>query len=69
MKRKSRPDKKGFKRVELYEFFGSEEVEYNDIDAFVGEYHKLKFLRRNRDGWFKLTPKGREHHQKLQEAK
>jgi len=65
----SRPDKKGFKAVEMFTHFGSEQVTWSDVTIYIQDVHKLGMLRKNRDGWYKLTPKGREHHQKLREVK
>lgn len=68
MKIKSRRDKKGFKKVECFEYFGLEDIDYNDIDTIVNEYHKLKLIHRDKAGWYKMTKKGRKHLKNLQEA-
>lgn len=69
MNEMTRPGKKGFKRVEMERFFGSRTVTWNDIDSILAEYHKMRLLRKDRAGWYSLTPKGRKHYQDLLDVK
>lgn len=65
----TRPDKKGFKKVEMERYFSSEDVKWSDIDSIIEEYKKIGLLKTSRNGWMRLTPKGKEHYQNLLEAK
>ncbi|MFX0150966.1 MAG: hypothetical protein ACFFAJ_09310 [Candidatus Hodarchaeota archaeon] len=64
----TRPDKKGFKKVEMEAFFGSAIVQWSDIDSVVENYKKRGLIRTGRNGWIQLTPKGKEHYRNLLEA-
>ncbi|MCK5139886.1 MAG: hypothetical protein KAQ85_08600 [Thermodesulfovibrionia bacterium] len=65
----TRPDKKGFKKVEMENHFSSKTVGWAEIDSVVEEYKKMKIIRTSANGWMRLTPKGREHYRNLLEAK
>jgi hypothetical protein len=65
----TRPDKKGFKKVEMERYFGSTVVGWSEVDSIIEDYKKMGLISTGRNGWMRLTQKGKKQYQNLLEVK